>query len=64
MADDCDNIDFANYKGIYAEEDSEQKYTCPVTGAHFQVNDLCNRLSRVLHKRKLIEQQIYGKTGS
>lgn len=55
VADDCDNIDFANYKGIYAEEDSEQKYTCPSTGAHFQFNDLCNRLTRVLDKRKLIE---------
>jgi len=33
--EECDNIDFANYKGIYAEEENGEKYTCPVTGAHF-----------------------------
>lgn len=52
MADeDVENIDFANYKGIYAEEDTDTKYTCPVTGAHFEFNDLCRRMNRVLAHR-------------
>ena len=42
---ECDDINFANYKGIYAEDDnSDTKYTCPVTGAHFEFNDICRRL--------------------
>jgi hypothetical protein len=53
--DDIDNIDFANYKGIYAEEESEEKYTCPVTGAHFEFNDFCKRLNKVLAFRKAME---------
>jgi len=58
MADeDLDNIDFANYKGIYAEDESEQKYTCPVTGAHFEFNDICKRLSKVLAFRKTLEEK-------
>lgn len=55
--DDVDNIDFANYKGIYAEDDTEQKYTCPVTGAHFEFNDICRRLSKVLTFRKTLEEK-------
>jgi hypothetical protein len=55
--DDLDNIDFANYKGIYAEDESEQKYTCPVTGAHFEFNDVCRRLSKVLAFRKSLEDK-------
>ena len=58
MADeDVDNIDFANYKGIYAEDESEQKYTCPTTGAHFEFNDVCRRLSKVLIYRKQLEDK-------
>ena len=34
-----------NYKGIYAENnEDEAKYTCPVTGAHFEYNDMCRRI--------------------
>ena len=33
--DDSPDLDLHNYKGQYAEEDSEEKYTCPLTGAHF-----------------------------
>ena len=54
--DDVDNIDFANYKGIYAEEESDTKYTCPVTGAHFEFNDVCKRLAKVLAGRKRMEE--------
>jgi hypothetical protein len=58
MADeDVDNIDFANYKGIYAEDESEQKYTCPVTGAHFEFNDVCRRLTKLMTFRKGLEDK-------
>ena len=46
--DDIDNIDFANYKGIYAEDDTGQKYTCPETGAHFEPSDLCRRIYKII----------------
>ena len=55
--DDIDNVDFANYKGIYAEDDADQKYTCPVTGAHFEFNDVCRRLGKVMASRKRMEEQ-------
>ena len=55
--DDTDNIDFANYKGIYAEEESDQKYTCPTTGAHFEFKDVCRRLGKVQLGRKRMEEQ-------
>ncbi len=58
MADDeSDNVDFANYKGIYAEEDTETKYTCPHTGAHFEFNDLCKRMNKIQLMRKRMEEQ-------
>jgi hypothetical protein len=55
--DDVENIDFANYKGIYAEDESEQKYTCPVTGAHFEFNDVCRRLNKLITFRKHLEDK-------
>jgi hypothetical protein len=33
-----------NYKGIYMEEGSGDKYTCPITGAHFEFRDMCLRI--------------------
>jgi len=54
--EDIDNVDFANYKGIYAEEESDTKYTCPVTGAHFEFNDVCKRLGKVQAGRKRMEE--------
>jgi hypothetical protein len=60
---ECDNINFANYKGIYAEDDTaDQKYTCPITGAHFEFNDVCRRLQKVIEKRRPYEDTLYGKT--
>jgi hypothetical protein len=61
---DCDNINFANYKGIYAENNDDQKYTCPITGAHFEFNDVCRRIKKVIEKRKPFEEQLYGKNPS
>ena len=54
--EDVDNVDFANYKGIYAEEDNDTKYTCPVTGAHFEFKDISKRLNKVLLYRKRLEE--------
>ena len=61
VAEDADDIDFGNYKGIYANDDANQKYQCPETGAHFEPGDLCCRLKKVMEKRKILDQQIYGK---
>ena len=60
MDDDVDNIDFNNYKGIYADDDAGQKYTCPLTGAHFEPRDLCRRVYEVVQKRKPHEMELYG----
>jgi len=36
-------------------EQEHQKYQCPETGAHFEVNDLCRRLNTVkLEREKMI----------
>lgn len=43
-----ENIDFTNYKGIYAEDDAGQKYQCPTTGAHFEPKDLCKRIYKIV----------------
>ena len=54
VAEDCDMGagDLANYKGIYAaDNDCDVKYTCPVTGAHFEFKDLCRRINKVYEKR-------------
>ena len=60
--DDVDNIDFNNYKGIYAEDDAGQKYQCPETGAHFEPKDLCKRIYRIIEKRKPFEIELYGQS--
>jgi len=54
--DDHDNVAaLNNYKGIYANDDNTQKYQCPITGAHFEVKDLCRRLTKVIEIIKPIE---------
>jgi hypothetical protein len=45
-----ENIDFTNYKGIYADDDAGQKYQCPETGAHFEPKDLCKRIYKIIQK--------------
>ena len=61
MAEDCDigANELANYKGIYAKDngdEGDQKYTCPITGAHFEFRDLCKRISKVYEKRSAAER--------
>lgn len=59
--EDLDDIDFGNYKGIYANNEHGQKYQCPDTGAHFEFKDLCRRIVKIAEKRKVLEEEIYGK---
>jgi hypothetical protein len=44
--------DLINYKGIYFEDDSGQKYQCPETGAHFEYLDMYRRLKKVNNLRE------------
>ena len=44
-----------NYKGIYFADEEDKKYTCPVTGAHFEFIDMCRRLKHVQTRRKEFE---------
>lgn len=46
-----DDYDLNNYKGIYFNDEPGSKFTDPITGAHFEYNDMCSRLTRL---RKLI----------
>ena len=61
MADDSDENaggNLMNYKGIYFNDDPNNKYTCPTTGAHFEFKDMCGRLSKILKSRKGLEHKI------
>lgn len=59
--EDLDDIDFGNYKGIYANDEHGQKYQCPETGAHFEVKDLSRRILKAMEERKVLEEQLYKK---
>ena len=50
--EDLDNIDYGNYKGIYFNDDAGKKYQDPETGAHFDHQDICIRLTRIAEKRR------------
>jgi len=52
---DEEKIDAINYKGIYyGNNDEETKKHDPITGAHFIVSDLRNRLEKILKERSLV----------
>jgi len=53
-----ENVDLANYKGIYFDDDSGQKFQCPETGAHFEYLDMFRRLKRILTQREKLELQL------
>ena len=46
-----------NYKGICAEEEKE-KFIDPITGAHFEYNDLCKRLNVMKERRQEIDARL------
>jgi hypothetical protein len=45
-----------NYKGIYFEDDTGQKYQCPETGSHFEYLDMYRRLKKIANTRNKMEQ--------
>lgn len=49
--EDLDNINFGDYKGIYFDQQDNNKYTCPKSGAHFKFTDMCARMTKVQDKR-------------
>lgn len=48
--DDSDNLE--NFKGIYYEVDSQTKYTCAKTGAHFKFDHICKLLLKLKQSRE------------
>lgn len=44
-------LDLINYKGIYFDDDTGEKYQCPDTGAHFEYYDMYRRLNRIKRER-------------
>ena len=54
--DEVDNMDLNNYKGIYANEEAGQKYTCPQTGAHFEYKDISRRMIKLSERRQLMDK--------
>lgn len=53
--EDLDDIDFGNYKGIFYDDDPTTKYQDPETGAHFDFEDICGRLTKIKSNRKQVE---------
>ena len=53
-------IDHNNYKGIFYGTE-EEKYTDPVTGAHFEFGDIWNRLDAVIKDRNSADERIKSK---
>lgn len=49
--------DLINYKGIYFEDESGQKYQCPETGAHFEYLDMYRRLKKISNQRTKTDKQ-------
>lgn len=62
--DDSD-VDVAdpNFKGIYFGDKTE-KYTDPLTGAHFEFNDFCQRLVKLKEVRRTIDKRLGISTSS
>jgi hypothetical protein len=58
--DDSENEEVVdgNFKGIYINDDPNNKYTDPETGAHFEYFDFCKRLVKLQKLRKQIDTQL------
>lgn len=63
MNSDIDDVDFANFKGMYYNDKTE-KYTDPQTGCHFKYDDLCRRMEALKLKRKVLDKRLGIKTTS
>jgi hypothetical protein len=69
-----DGVDFAaagasdlnNFKGYHnqagAKEEAAQRYTDPISGAHFEFGDMSNRMIKIQQNREQ-EKKIYVLTG-
>ena len=64
QVDDSD-VDVAdpNFKGIYFGDRTE-KYTDPLTGAHFEFSDFCQRLVKLKEVRRTIDKRLGIPTSS
>ena len=58
--EDEEGQDLNNYKGIYFQDDTGKKFTDPETGAHYQYQDMCQRISKLMVERAAIDKQIFG----
>lgn len=57
---DDDLVDPNNYKGIFYGTE-EEKYSDPVTGAHFEHNDMWKRINAIIRERNSVEDRIHQK---
>ena len=55
---DDEAIDHNNYKGIYINDEPGQKFTDPETGAHFEFEDMCNRLIDIEKERRSVDARL------
>ena len=55
---DLDEIDFKNYKGIYANDDPDKEKVDPKTGCHFEYFDLVKRLNKLKKLRKRLDAKL------
>jgi len=46
--EDCDH---ENYKGIYFEDEPGSKFQCPITGAHFEFENMVHLLENIKEER-------------
>ena len=51
---DSEGLDLNNYKGMFYD-DPEEKYSDPITGAHFEFTNICQRLQIALKDRRETE---------
>ena len=55
---DYEDDDYGNYRAIHPGNNDEGgglKYSCPVTGAHFEFTDICKRITMVGKLRDKLE---------
>ena len=60
---DIDVVDANNFKGIYFGDKTE-KFTDPLTGAHFEYTDFCQRLVKLKEYRRKIDKRLGLPTSS
>ena len=55
--EDIDDIDVKNYRGIFVEEEPQEKYQDEITGAHFEYHDICNRLTKLITETQIKKEE-------